>query len=136
MTRLVTWVVAAGLAAAAAEVPPQPSRGAVRGARRRTRTPRAAFQVGETIFELPTSEYGSKPYLIQFKGKGDDYCSLMEPMKEQLREVRSPRLPLFFPCASSGRLSSGPLTRRPHAARRPAWKSGPSRYGTTRRTWS
>jgi len=42
--------------------------------------------VGEPIFELPTSEYTGKPYLIQFKGKGDDYCALMEPMKEQLRD--------------------------------------------------
>ena len=32
-------------------------------------------------------EYGSeKPYLLQFKGKGDDYCAQMEPLKEQLKE--------------------------------------------------
>ena len=41
----------------------------------------------EPIFELSPSEYsGGKPYLLQFKGKGDDYCAQMEPLKEQLKE--------------------------------------------------
>ena len=63
------------------------SRGAVRGMCRRKRMPPAAFQVGEHIFELPVSEYAvGKPYLLQFKGKGDDYCAQMEVLKEQLRD--------------------------------------------------
>lgn len=73
--------VAAGDAAAPA---PTSRRAAVRGRKRR---PPSAFQASETIFELPVSEYArSKPYLIQFKGKGDDYCSQMEPLMAQLKE--------------------------------------------------
>jgi hypothetical protein len=54
--------------------------------RSRRRTPQPAFQMGELVFELPVNEYAQgKPYLIQFKGKGDDYCAQMEPLKEQLR---------------------------------------------------
>ena len=64
-----------------------PRRSAVRGREKRRRTPPAAFQMNELVFELPTHEYAQgKPYLIQFKGKGDDYCSQMEPLKEQLKE--------------------------------------------------
>ena len=49
--------------------------------------PEAAFQMTDLTFELPTEEYAlGKPYLIQFKGKGDDYCAQMEPLKEQLKE--------------------------------------------------
>lgn len=55
--------------------------------RSRRKLPPAAFQMTELSFELPISEYASgKPYLIQFKGKGDDYCAQMEPLKEQLKE--------------------------------------------------
>ena len=54
--------------------------------RSRRRAPQPAFQMGELVFELPVNEYAQgKPYLIQFKGKGDDYCAQMEPLKEQLR---------------------------------------------------
>lgn len=53
----------------------------------RRKRPRRAFQVTEPIYELSPSEYsGGKPYLLQFKGKGDDYCAQMEPLKEQLKE--------------------------------------------------
>ena len=49
--------------------------------------PRSAFQITEPIFELDVDQYSEgKPYLIQFKGKGDDYCAQMEPLKEQLKE--------------------------------------------------
>lgn len=55
--------------------------------RRWFRRPPAAFQYSEPKFELTPQEYGSeKPYLLQFKGKGDDYCAQMEPLKEQLKE--------------------------------------------------
>lgn len=48
---------------------------------------RMAFQMTEPIFELDIDQYKEgKPYLIQFKGKGDDYCAQMEPLKEQLEE--------------------------------------------------
>ena len=51
------------------------------------RLPRSAFQITEPIFELDVDQYSEgKPYLIQFKGKGDDYCAQMEPLKEQLKE--------------------------------------------------
>ena len=41
----------------------------------------------EPLFELDSEGYNDgKPYLIQFKGKGDDYCAQMEPLKEQLKE--------------------------------------------------
>jgi len=57
--------------------------------RRRTRRwlPPLAVQVTEPLFELDSEGYNDgKPYLIQFKGKGDDYCAQMEPLKEQLKE--------------------------------------------------
>ena len=56
-----------------------------RVAARRRRLP-LAFQVTKPIFELEPEAYEGKPYLIQFKGKGDDYCAQMEPLKDQLRE--------------------------------------------------
>ena len=60
---------------------------AIRQQQRRRRRPRGAFQVSEWTFELDPREYaGGRPYLLQFKGKGDDYCAQMEPLKEQLRE--------------------------------------------------
>jgi len=41
----------------------------------------------EPVFELSPEMYASgKPYLIQFRGKGDDYCAQMEPLKQQLKE--------------------------------------------------
>jgi len=54
----------------------------------RTRSPPlAAFQVTEPIYELtPEQLAGGKPYLIQFTGKGDDYCKSMEPLKERLKD--------------------------------------------------
>ena len=61
---------------------------AARVATRRSRRaePTPAFQLTEPIFELSPQELaGGKPYLLQFKGKGDDYCAQMEPLKEQLR---------------------------------------------------
>ena len=64
-------------------------RGAIQQRReqRRLRRPRSAFQVTEPIYELDPRDYaGGKPYLLQFKGKGDDYCAQMEPLKEQLKE--------------------------------------------------
>eukprot|EP00322_Chrysochromulina_rotalis_P016489 CAMPEP_0115849080 /NCGR_PEP_ID=MMETSP0287-20121206/11263_1 /TAXON_ID=412157 /ORGANISM="Chrysochromulina rotalis, Strain UIO044" /LENGTH=205 /DNA_ID=CAMNT_0003303033 /DNA_START=15 /DNA_END=632 /DNA_ORIENTATION=+ len=46
-----------------------------------------AFQITKPVFELEPEAYNEgKPYLIQFKGKGDDYCAQMEPLKEQLKE--------------------------------------------------
>ena len=66
-----------------------PSDSSTRSPRRwlRRRTPPLAFQLSEPVFELSPREYADgKPYLIQFKGKGDDYCAQMEPLKEQLRE--------------------------------------------------
>jgi thiol-disulfide isomerase/thioredoxin len=43
--------------------------------------------VTEPVFELSPSEYAQgQPYLLQFRGKGDDYCEQMEPLKEQLKE--------------------------------------------------
>ena len=55
--------------------------------RRRRKQPPLAYQMSELVFEVPMSEQSKgKPYLIQFKGKGDDYCAQMEPLKEQLKE--------------------------------------------------
>ena len=54
--------------------------------RQRRQQPPLAFQVSKQYYSLDSSEYDGKPYLIQFKGKGDDYCAQMEPLKEQLRE--------------------------------------------------
>jgi len=54
---------------------------------RSRRTPPLAFQVSEPIYELsPQQLAGGKPYLIQFTGKGDDYCAQMEPLKERLKD--------------------------------------------------
>ena len=54
---------------------------------RRRREPRLAFQIGEPVYELtPQQLAGGKPYLIQFTGKGDDYCKQMEPLKERLKD--------------------------------------------------
>ena len=103
-TRVALLLAAAVAVAARASQPPgvvAPSssesssrRSAVRGGRAVERKqrgkktlPSAAFQTGELQFELPVEEYAlGKPYLIQFKGKGDDYCAQMEPLKEQLKE--------------------------------------------------
>ena len=103
-TRVALLLAAAVAVAARASQPPgvvAPSssesssrRSAVRGSRAVERKqrgkktlPSAAFQTGELQFELPVEEYAlGKPYLIQFKGKGDDYCAQMEPLKEQLKE--------------------------------------------------
>ena len=56
-------------------------------ARRRRHQPPLAYQLTKPIFELEPEAYNEgKPYLIQFKGKGDDYCAQMEPLKDQLKE--------------------------------------------------
>jgi len=55
--------------------------------RRGWRRLRSAFQLTEPVFEPdPTVAADGKPFLIQFKGKGDDYCAQMEPLKDQLHE--------------------------------------------------
>ena len=62
--------------------------GVVRSASRpRRREPPLAFQIGEPVYELtPQQLAGGKPYMIQFTGKGDDYCAQMEPLKERLKD--------------------------------------------------
>ena len=52
--------------------------------------PPLAFQLTEPIFKLDPEEYaGGKPYLIMFRGRGDDYCAQMDPLIEQLsRELQ------------------------------------------------
>jgi len=54
----------------------------------RRREPPLAYQVGPTYYGLPPEEMreGGKPYLVQFKGRGDDYCEQMEPLKKQLQQ--------------------------------------------------
>jgi hypothetical protein len=47
-----------------------------------------AFQVTEPTFRASAealSDNLGQPYLLQFRGKGDDYCREMEPLKKQLR---------------------------------------------------
>jgi len=44
----------------------------------------SAFQVSELQFEPQPDKLIEQPHLIQFKGKGDSYCAMMEPMKTQL----------------------------------------------------
>jgi len=79
---------ASGAAGDSGRAPPSSGRGASRrSGRGAANLPRPAFQLTEPVFELNPEEYASgKPYLIQFKGKGDDYCAQMEPLKEQLKE--------------------------------------------------
>jgi len=89
--RLFLLLVAAVAVASAAKLPPS---GDTPSSRRRSplrdrlrRSMPAAFQCSERIHELSLEESAAgKPYLIQFKGKGDDYCKQMEPLKEQLRD--------------------------------------------------
>jgi len=53
--------------------------------RRQRRSPPLAFQLTETIFSLPPEEVADgKPYLLMFRGRGDDYCAQMEPLIQQL----------------------------------------------------
>ena len=77
-----------GSAGDSGRAPTSSARGASRrGGRGAANLPRPAFQLTEPVFELNPEEYASgKPYLIQFRGKGDDYCAQMEPLKEQLKE--------------------------------------------------
>jgi len=64
--------------------------------KQKRRSLRMGFQLTEPIFELDVDQYKEgKPYLIQFKGKGDDYCAQMEPLKEQLEEELGVKIKTF-----------------------------------------
>ena len=55
-----------------------------------------AFQVTEPIHDLaPEEMVGGKPYLLQFTGKGDDYCEAMEPLTKRLRDELGVKIRCF-----------------------------------------
>lgn len=55
---------------------------------RSRRTPRPlAFRVTDTVYDVTPQQLAQgRPYLIQFTGKGDDYCAQMEPLKQRLKD--------------------------------------------------
>ena len=48
----------------------------------------AAIQLSPIIYDSDKEDASEEttPHLLQFRGRGDDYCAMMEPLKEQLAE--------------------------------------------------
>jgi len=59
--------------------------------------PPLAFQVTPLYFEANNTENraATTPHLLQFKGRGDDYCAMMEPLKDRLFEEHGVRIRCF-----------------------------------------
>ena len=82
-------VIAAASAVLSAEVAHADgrSRSAVHLRPQRTLRRRAlAFQMERMSYERQERVSGEQPWLLQFTGKGDDYCKIMEPMVAQLEK--------------------------------------------------
>ena len=107
-------------AAASASTVEAPRRRGLRQSSRRS-PGLLAYQSSPTIYELEPDMYkGGKPYLLQFRGKGDDYCAQMEPLKEQLCKELGVEVRLKSPAPRLRLCLAAPAPPLDHAARLPA----------------
>ena len=83
------WLLALGVCASKTPATPDSySAASLAGlTRRQPKTWRPAFQIRDPVYNISPVDYSSgKPYLLQFRGRGDDYCAQMEPLKKQLKQ--------------------------------------------------